>query len=381
MRASVSLPLLPGCDREHAIAMNLKGLRLCLVGPLPRPAGGMAVLTRQLGDPLEREGLAVRLVQVNAPYRPTWIEHAKGAHALFRLLPYMARLWQEIGRAQLVHVTANSGWSWYLYAAPVLVIAEWRGVPVVVNYHGGEAEQFLKGAAVRVRRQLRRARSLLVPSNFLVDVFGRHGIAERVLPNVVDLSRFAAAARWSRIPAAPHVIVARNLEFVYGVDIAIKAFAQISVVLPQARLTLAGSGPERALHAPHRTRHPAQAARGDGAGAAVRGLGCGRAQGADPRRRNRQTVQGRQRRGARRCHRRHARPPRERWPATREAGRHFVEDVRDRRNRRGELRARVCQSRNVSDIGPVSLLSLMPLEKVWEYGKRIKNVQRELEAG
>ncbi len=226
--------------------MDLKGVRLCLVGPLPPPAGGMAVLTRQLGDLLGGEGLAVRLVQVNAAYRPSWIGRVKGLRALFRLLPYLASLWREVGRAQLVHVMANSGWSWHLYAAPALAIAEWRGVPVVVNYHGGEAEKFLEGSAVRVRRRLRGVRSLLVPSNFLVEVFGRHGIAARVLPNVVDLSRFSASMSYDHNPESPHLIVARNLEFVYGVDIAIKAFAHISSVLPHARLTLAGSGPARA---------------------------------------------------------------------------------------------------------------------------------------
>lgn len=225
--------------------MDLKGVRICLVGPLPPPAGGMAVLTQQLGQLLEAEGLAVRTVQVNAPYQPSWIAHLRGIRALFRLIPYIAILWRAIGRVQLVHLMANSGWSWHLYAVPALWIARWHRVPVVVNYHGGEAEAFLEKAAVRVRRQLSWGRSLLVPSDFLVEVFGRHGIEARVLPNVADLSRFSAKVVSHRRRACPHLIVARNLEFVYGADLAIKAFACIAHVLPGARLTIAGSGPMR----------------------------------------------------------------------------------------------------------------------------------------
>ena len=39
-------------------------------------------------------------------------------------------------------------------------------------------------------------------------------------------------------------MVARNLETIYGNDIAIRAFAEVVKVYPDARLTIAGSGPE-----------------------------------------------------------------------------------------------------------------------------------------
>jgi hypothetical protein len=38
---------------------------------------------------------------------------------------------------------ANSGWSWHLFAAPAIWLARLRGVPVLVNYRGGDAERFL----------------------------------------------------------------------------------------------------------------------------------------------------------------------------------------------------------------------------------------------
>ncbi|MDD3352543.1 glycosyltransferase family 4 protein [Zoogloea sp.] len=222
--------------------MKLTGLRIALIGPLPPPAGGMANQTRQLHELLSAEGACVEVVQVNAPYRPAWMGKLQGVRALARLLPYLNALWQAAGRADVFHVMANSGWSWHLFAAPAIWIGSLRGVPVVVNYHGGEAESFLREHLASFRRTLARASLLAVPSGFLEDVFSRFGIRSQVVSNVVDLARFHPAAP-GRV-AEPHLVVARNLEAIYGIDTALQAFVHILQRWPGARLSLAGSGPQ-----------------------------------------------------------------------------------------------------------------------------------------
>lgn len=224
--------------------MTLDGLRIALVGPLPPPAGGMANQTRQLAELLSREGAQVQIVQVNAPYCPAWIGNLRGIRAVFRLLPYVSRLVGAARRADLVHVMANSGWSWHLFAAPAVWIASLLGVPAVVNYRGGEAAGFLARAHRWVRPTLRRAASLAVPSGFLQQVFGAHRIDAVIVPNIIDLERFRPAPGAG--PVAPHLVVARNLEPIYDVATAIRAFARVRRRIPAARLSIAGSGPERA---------------------------------------------------------------------------------------------------------------------------------------
>ena len=115
-------------------------LHIGLVGPLPPPYGGMANQTQQLAELLRSEGLAVSLLQTNAAYRPQWVSGLPFTRALFRLIPYLYELWQLAGRTDLIHIMANSGWSWHLFAAPAVWIAKLRKVPVVVNYRGGEAD-------------------------------------------------------------------------------------------------------------------------------------------------------------------------------------------------------------------------------------------------
>lgn len=226
--------------------MNWSDLRVAIVGPLPPPAGGMANQTRQLAELLQGEGAYVDVVQVNPPYKPAWVANLKGLRAVFRLIPYFFRLWNATGRANLVHVMANSGWSWHLFTAPAVWVASLRGVPVVVNYRGGEADRFLSKHASIVRATMRRASSLVLPSGFLLEVFACHGMRGRIVPNIVNVERFQPDAEHSLDPSAPHLVVARNLEHIYGNDIALKAFAKVLEVIPGARLSIAGSGPELA---------------------------------------------------------------------------------------------------------------------------------------
>ncbi|MGS0753804.1 glycosyltransferase family 4 protein [Roseateles sp. GG27B] len=228
-------------------ALDFNGLRIALVGPLPPPSGGMANQTRQLAELLRGEGAEVEIVATNVAYRPACVGRIPGVRALFRLLPYLLALWRATGRNQVLHVMANSGWSWHLFAAPAIWIGSLRGRPVLVNYRGGEAGTFLRGQAKVVGLSLRRASALLVPSGFLEAVFARHGLLAEVLPNVVDLQRFRPASELeqrSELAAAPHLLVARNLELLYDNATVIRALLTVRASHPQARLTLAGSGPE-----------------------------------------------------------------------------------------------------------------------------------------
>lgn len=221
----------------------LAGLRIGLVGPVPPPPGGMAMQTRQLAELLQREQAHVVLVPTNAPYRPAWVAGLRGIRALFRLVPYLVALWRAAGRSDVMHVMANSGWSWHLFAAPAIWVGRLRRVPVVVNYRGGEAAEFLRRSSGLVRASMRRAAGLVVPSRFLQQVFGEHCMPAQVVPNVVDTARF----RPSPHPAArQQLIVARRLEPIYDNATALRAFARVVTECPQARLVLAGDGPEEA---------------------------------------------------------------------------------------------------------------------------------------
>jgi len=233
-------------DADKISPTAVKGLRIGLVGPLPPPAGGMANQTRQLGALLQQEGATVELVQTNPPY-PAWIANFRWVRAPFRLFPYFINLWCVAGKVQLLHVMANSGWSWHFFAAPAIWVAKLRSIPVVVNYRGGGAEAFFARSFFLVRPSLRRADAVVVPSRFLEQVFAKRGIAAGIVPNIIDLARFSRHGAADRVTTdrPPHIVVTRNLERIYDIGTALRAFAIFRLRFPEARLTVAGSGLER----------------------------------------------------------------------------------------------------------------------------------------
>ena len=224
--------------------MNAKPLRLGLVGPMPPPNGGMAMQTQQLARLLGAENIDVRRLATNAPYRPAVIGRVKGIRALFRLVPYLWQVWCLAGRVDVIHVMANSGWSWQLYSSPVIWTGWLRRTPVIVNYRGGEAGSYLRKSFSRVKPTLDKASFVVVPSGFLEDVFAQFAVKTTVIPNIIDQERFKPESR-AQARDSFNLIATRNLEPIYGLDTAIRAIGIARESIPDVRLKIAGSGPQR----------------------------------------------------------------------------------------------------------------------------------------
>ncbi len=216
-----------------------------LVGPLPPPVGGMANQCEQLLRLLRAEGLNVHLLRTNPPYWPAWIGRIPVLRALPRLLAYVLVARREIRGARIVHIMANSGWAWHLLVLPVARLALARQVPLIINYRGGLADEFLSEGPRHVRRLLARADLRVVPSSFLQRVFAKQELDAVIIPNIIDLSRFKQCPLRD-FGAAPVLLVARNLELIYDNATAIRAFAHLRAHFPEAQLIVAGEGPELA---------------------------------------------------------------------------------------------------------------------------------------
>ena len=113
--------------------------------------------------------------------------------------------------------------------------------PLILNYHSGEAEDHLTRWPSAVRT-LRLATRIVVPSPYLVDVFGRFGLKAEVVVNAVDLAAFPFRARGH---PRPTFLSNRNFEAHYDVGSVLRAFARIQSRIPGASLTMAGDGPQR----------------------------------------------------------------------------------------------------------------------------------------
>ncbi len=78
-----------------------------------------------------------------------------------------------------------------------------------------------------------------MPSGYLVEIFGRHGFRAEAIFNISDFNIFKFRDRAS---VAPRVLVARNLEPLYDIETALRAFARFRDRYPQATIKIVGSG-------------------------------------------------------------------------------------------------------------------------------------------
>lgn len=219
-------------------------IRIALVGEFPPPAAGMGVQARALMCGLRDAGVAVYPVPVNRHFKAGWpfINRVRGVRGFLRFTAFLigTRCFRD---ADIVHVFSASGLNYYLFSTTSLLLAGRLRKPCVIHYHGGAAARFFAGHQRLLDWSMRRAASLVVPSAYLAKVFADFGQPAKIIPNVAGVERFRYR---ERVQSPPRIVMARNLTPTYNVACGIRAFAALAEVFPEATLTIAGDGPERA---------------------------------------------------------------------------------------------------------------------------------------
>jgi L-malate glycosyltransferase len=217
-------------------------MRIAMVAASLDVIGGQAVQAHALVEGLRRDGHAVSFVPINPrfPAGMRWLRRYPGIRTCVNQALYLPSLCR-LREADVVHIFSASYWSFLLSPLPAILAGRLRRARVVLHYHSGEAEDHLARWGVLVHPWLRLVDEIVVPSAYLRDVFVRHGYRARVIPNVVDTSRFRYR---ERTPLRPRLLSTRHLERYYRVDTCLEAFALLKAQYPEATLTVAGRGSE-----------------------------------------------------------------------------------------------------------------------------------------
>jgi glycosyltransferase involved in cell wall biosynthesis len=222
---------------------------VAIVAPSLGILGGQSVQADHLiqawhGDP----EVAAWLVPIN-PVPPGPLRRALGVKYIRTMttqLFYWPLLLRELRRADVVHIFSASYFSFLLAPLPAVLVAKLLRRPVLMNYHSGEAPDHLKRSRV-ARTTLAAVERNAVPSRFLAGVLASFGIEAEVVPNVVDMDRFAFRPRGR---PRPRLLSTRNFETLYNVACTLRAFRLVQDWYPEATLTLVGGGSqEQALRA------------------------------------------------------------------------------------------------------------------------------------
>jgi glycosyltransferase involved in cell wall biosynthesis len=216
--------------------------RVMLVATHREILGGHSVQAEALLERLRSEGTVVSLLPINPrfPARLSRLRRVRYLRTLMNQALYLPSL-RRFANFDVAHVFSGSYWSFLLASAPAMLAARTLGRRVVLHYHSGEADDHLERWSVLVHPWLRLAHQIVVPSEYLREVFERHGYRTRVIPNIVDVDGFGYR---ERVPLKPRLLSTRNLEPYYRIDVILRAFALVRSVYPEATLTVAGYGSE-----------------------------------------------------------------------------------------------------------------------------------------
>jgi glycosyltransferase involved in cell wall biosynthesis len=217
-------------------------VRVALIACGPGSPGGQEVQAAALQDRLREEGHQVTRIPID-PLFPRWLSWVRRwpyARTLVNQALYLPSL-RRLRDVDVAHIFSASFWSFLLAPAPAIAISRLYGKRVVLHYHSGEAEAHLARWGLLVHPFLRWVDDIVVPSEYLREIFARHGHRARVIRNIVDTTRFRYRDRHA---LRPRFLSARSLEPHYRVDVTIRAFSRLKARYPEATLTVAGSGSE-----------------------------------------------------------------------------------------------------------------------------------------
>ena len=217
-----------------------------LVGPKVPPYGGMAIQGKLMQELMTAEGFSVDYLPSNLPFPPKleFLDRLRGLRPFLRSINLCIQMWRLAPRAQIVHILACSWLYFFVVVCPVIVIGRIRGKRIILNYRGGQADDFLRDTGLILKPFFRMAHVVTAPSQFLVNVIGKRvGVPVQIVPNIVNFDRFPYRERH---PMRPRLIVTRHLLKLYDIESVIRAFAMVQERYPEASLRIVGTGDQEA---------------------------------------------------------------------------------------------------------------------------------------
>lgn len=201
--------------------------RILIISNYKESAGGISGQVKLLYNNLLNEG-------VDAIIFSTKFNILKRFFIFFKLL--------VIGRKfDVFHIHACSYWG-FLPAIYGITVGKILKKKIILTYHGGEAEFFLKNHKRFVRWWLLKTDTNIVLSGFLGKVFNDYNIPYTIIPNILEQDNIKPILNNS---ISPKFISVRTLQPLYNVMCIVKAFEIVQMIYKNASLTILADGPCR----------------------------------------------------------------------------------------------------------------------------------------
>lgn len=217
-------------------------VRVLLIAPPLSVVGGHSIQAAHLLEGLRAEAeIEISFLPAALPAPIGFLRHVPLARTAVMTACFQVRLLWRLPKVDVVHVFTAAHFSFLWAPAPTLVWAKLFGRKTLLNYHDGRAEQHLSRWPI-AKPLISLADRVVVPSGYLREVFARHGVAARVVANLIDAGAFRFRRRERPSPAFLHN---RGLEPLYNAACSLRAFAIVQRRYEEASMVVAHDGPCR----------------------------------------------------------------------------------------------------------------------------------------
>lgn len=213
--------------------------KVLLVAPSMKIVGGQSIQAKRLLDAFASDEKIEFEFVPNNPETP--FQNVKFLRTVFASIKFWFQLFRKIPKINVAHVFSSGTTSYIISTLPTLFIAKFFGRKTILHYHTGEAETHLRNWKLTAKPTMKRFDKIVVPSQFLVDVFAGFDLKAKAIFNFVEGEKFAFR---ERKPLKPVFLSNRNFEAHYRVEDVLRAFRLIRNRFPEARLLIAGCGSE-----------------------------------------------------------------------------------------------------------------------------------------
>ncbi|HKV50183.1 MAG TPA: glycosyltransferase family 4 protein [Gemmatimonadaceae bacterium] len=154
-----------------------------------------------------------------------------------RVYDMVASVWRQRANYDVAQVDVYSG-NAFVWAEAVCAALQLARRPYVLTLHGGNLPHFSKRWPKRVQHVLRGAAAVTTPSRYLLEHLRQFREDMQLLPNAIELDRYAFRARSK---PAPRLVWLRAFHRLYDPSLAVEVAARLSREMADVQLTMVGS--------------------------------------------------------------------------------------------------------------------------------------------
>ena len=218
-------------------------IKIALVAPSMKNVGGQSIQAQRLIEAFAGDENVLIILIPNDPDLETFgfLQRLKVIRTIATSLKFWWSLMRQIPKFDFVQIYSSGTTGYIISTIPPLFISKLFGKKTILNYHHGGLEEHIEEWKLTAKPTMKMFDEIVVPSQFLVDVFAKFGFDAKPIYNFIDTEKFVFRRRK---PLRPVFLSNRNFEADYNVGCILKAFGLIQSEIPEARLIVAGYGRE-----------------------------------------------------------------------------------------------------------------------------------------